>query len=139
MILEDIEKYVKQHAFHLVLLCTCNARLRVLLSPSFILAERLLPFASAVTTTIKSSFIRLECSFSQRGGMLSQFEQVGCVELATIQFSHRVNYSPLTNSAFAHGLDVFGHNGLLEREHFPVHDRIFHSCAVPSLELLPGV
>jgi hypothetical protein len=40
---------------------------------------------------------------------------------------------------FAHGLDLFQGNGLLERLRVPVNDGILHGFAVPFHELLPGV
>src|SRR5438309_5201492 len=54
-------------------------------------------------------------------------DQVGVVELATIQLSHRVDRRSLTKGSFAHGLHVFKGNGLLERLRVPVNDRILHA------------
>src|SRR3989440_3337335 len=67
-------------------------------------------------------------SNAQNNGITSgQLDQVGVVELATVQLSHQVDRRFLTKGSFAHSLHVFKGNGLLERLMVPVNDRILHA------------
>src|SRR5437763_16941945 len=67
-------------------------------------------------------------SNAQNNGLtFRQLDQVGVVELATVQFSHRVDRCPLTKGSLAHGLHVFKGNGLLERLRVPLNDCILHA------------
>src|SRR2546423_15640124 len=67
-------------------------------------------------------------SNAQNNGIASGHpDQVGVVELATVQLSHRVDRRSLTKCSLAHGHHVFKGNGLLERLRVPVNDRILHA------------
>src|SRR5438874_6984179 len=61
------------------------------------------------------------------GTTFGQLDQVGVVELPTIQFSNRINRCSLTKGSLAHGLHTFKGNGLLERLRVRLNDRILNS------------
>src|SRR6266702_1752979 len=67
-------------------------------------------------------------SNAQNNGItFGQLDQVGGVELATVQLSHRVGRRSPTRGYLAHGLHMYKGNGLLERLRVPVNDRILHA------------